>query len=350
MKNRILLVLMVNLVITSVIAQKVIDNKIPIKMLNLPNEVLDTTYQSYLVEIIYPDNIKYPDDIVYPIDKKYPGLKELINTADISGSIVIPRYQKLNTVSEEGRKNLGIIVTIKFSEYEHTWTIMDDKLVADKHYWCGAIKMRVTVSWNYPHAAFNNFTYEFNYNPNLEANLNFKSEGFIGIAKTYENRSRCIISSSEEILDALKSNLREKCQRFYPSIRKGYFINYTLSDKKTDLTKTDEILEVVKRGIGLIDSTDIFANPSAAKELNVAIGMYDELIADVRLAKMKYVLLNLYLNKQNLELITGNYTAAEQTYLKYKKEVGTYMIVALKSKDDMRFDRYKCDMMGLAYK
>jgi hypothetical protein len=106
---------------------------------------------------------------------------------------------------------------------------------------------------------------------------------------------------------------------------------------------------MVKRGISLIDSTDIFANPSAAKELNVAIGMYDEMIADASLKKEKYVLLHLYLNKQSLEMIIGNFTDAEQTFVKYKKEVGSFMITALKSDNDIKFERYRCDKLKLAY-
>ncbi|MFA6403143.1 MAG: hypothetical protein WCX31_16195 [Salinivirgaceae bacterium] len=336
MKKRTILALMATLMITSVFAQKVIDNIIPIKKANLPIEILDTTYKHYLVEIIYPD------------DLKYPGLKDIINAVDIYGSVEIPRLIKLNWVSEQSRKDLGIIVTIKFSDYLLTWNYKED-FVTKKYFWKGTIEMPVTISWSYPNILANNFTYLFNYKPNAEGEFEFITEIFSDTTKIFENEKLAIQSLNTEIFDALKSKLRESCQRFYPSIWKGDLHIYTLSDKKINLTKTDEILDMVKRGISLIDSTDIFANPSAAKELNVAIGMYDEMIADASLKKEKYVLLHLYLNKQSLEMIIGNFTDAEQTFVKYKKEVGSFMITALKSDNDIKFERYRCDKLKLAY-
>jgi hypothetical protein len=77
--------------------------------------------------------------------------------------------------------------------------------------------------------------------------------------------------------------------------------------------------------------------------------MYEELIADVSLAKMKVALLHLYLNKQNLQMLLGNFSAAEQTFDQYKKQVGGYMIASLQSKASIGHERYRCDLLKIAH-
>jgi hypothetical protein len=318
-------------------AQKVISNQIPIEKTNFPRQLLDTTYQHYLVEVIYPS------------EEKYSGLKAGIDAADIYSAIELPRYTKLTgSVSEDTRKQLGIIITIKFSVYERTWNRRETYDNTDGHYFVGTIYMPVAISWIYPNNASNNFTYEFKYKPNAEGKFEFKTEVFKG-AGSNEEEGNAIKALNKEYMDALKSDLRDRCQNYFPYTSKQTFNIYTLSDKKTDLSRTDEILEVVKRGTSLIQPGDLFANPTAAKELNLAIDMCDKMITDPSLAKMKYVLLHLYMNKQNLELLVGNLTAAEQTYVRYKAEVGGYMIGSLQSPASIGHERFRCDQLGITY-
>lgn len=340
-KNLFLLLPIVVTMGSQLYAQRPVDNLVPITKTALPSEVLTKEFVNYAIEIILPE------------DQQFVGFSNAIKnrSESISAAVEIPGLTKIVTTEHltELRENIDLLITIRFTEYQREMQFVQDYETGDSFHWVGTLYIPVNISWTYRSFPERNFSKEYRYRPNAEGKYAFKTDVYRDLAKAEEHQINTIKALNEEYLTGIEEELRSQCQRFH-YLQNSYNLTiYTLVDKKVDFSKTDLVLALVQDGVKLIKPTDVFANLEAAAILNNAIVKYDEIIEELLPLKKKDALFRMYYNKQTLEVLLGNYSAAEESYNRCKKEAGSLLAFSMNSPDDLRYWRYKCDILGLTY-
>jgi len=154
--------------------------------------------------------------------------------------------------------------------------------------------------------------------------------------------------AAKEYLNYFLKHLRDSNKRYYPQIVDRSVFLYTLKDKKQDFSDVEEAYNLAVDGISLIEETDFYPNEAASKVINEAIGKFDQIISTRSIKKTP--LLQIFINKLNLQILNGNFTDAISTRNTAKKKVGGFSGMVLVTEESIKGYMSRYDEFGFPYK